>query len=179
LWFLSNHPIDQYSDKDDTNGLLDHQMMDVLALVETTTNDDHPIGALANGDDVDDDVDDSDNNGDRTTDGTSKAINEDIPIVGQKQKRANIYRTRDVKFGGRIIKDVPNNSMVIGENRLVKLEADQLHWKNILQSISSNRCMWSTDGRTDGTLLPRQWLQCQKRASRPLPKASHQFPRLF
>jgi hypothetical protein len=168
LWFLSNHPIDQYSDKDDTNGLLDHQMMDVLALVETTTNDDYPI------DDVDGDVDDSDNNGDRTTDGTSEAINEDIPIVGQKQKRA-----RNVKFGGRIIKDVPNNSMVIGENRLVKLEADQLHWKNILQSISSNRCMWSTDRRTDRTLLPRQWLQYQKRASRPLPKASHQFPRLF
>jgi hypothetical protein len=124
---ISNHPIDEDSDEDDLNGLLDHEMMvNVPVQIETATNDDHPIGALANGDDGDNVDNDNDNggddgeddgivDGDTTTDSTSEVSNEDLSIVGQTQKRANIVRTRDFKFGHRIIKDIPNNAVVIGK----------------------------------------------------------------
>jgi NAD+--asparagine ADP-ribosyltransferase len=48
---VNNHPINQHSDEDDAKGLSDHEMMDKSAMVETTTNDDHPISALANDED--------------------------------------------------------------------------------------------------------------------------------
>jgi hypothetical protein len=82
---INNHPIDptdQPSDEDDTNGMLDHEIMDEPALVETTTNDDHPIGAFANGDDGEDDGEDKGIvDGNTTTDSTSKVSNVDIYLL--------------------------------------------------------------------------------------------------
>jgi hypothetical protein len=123
---INNHPIDEDSEEDDPNGSLDHEMMvDVPMQIETATNDDHPIGAFANGDDVDvdDDVDDEGGDGgadgeddgivddDTTTDSTSEVSNDELSIVGQKLKQSRVVGTRNVTFGRRIIQGVPNHDI--------------------------------------------------------------------
>jgi hypothetical protein len=142
---INNHPIEHYGDEDDANGLLNQEMMDEPAVVETTTNDNHSIGTFANGNDGEDDGEDD---GNTTTDSTSEVSNEDISIDGQNLKRAKVVGTRNVKFGRRIIKDVPNHSVVITKkSHFVKLQAGHQHWKNISRSTSSKRCTWKTDAR--------------------------------